>query len=399
VPWQVFVPRRGPYAGCMAALRLEPSWRDRLLDVALVAVVLGFTLAQLGNQGFGEYDDSAAGADGLGVALVLLSALPLLWRRTAPWLVLGLTIAASLMLAAFDYGVHAHVGIAAALYTLAERPERTDPRKALAVALPAYAGLVALEIANLGVEVEEPVVDGVLWAGAWLAGDRRRLARQRGVDLLERYEREQRLTVAEERARLARELHDSAGHAINTIRIQAGAARVLRERDPERSAEAIETIEEVARETLEDIDRIVGALRERAAAPLEPLPGLDALPALVDRHRAGGLDFNLQMTGDAAAPIPAAVDRAGYRIAQEALTNAARHGTGSADVTIERGAERLELTVTNPVSDSSAGRPRGGRGILGMRERATLLGGSLEVGPGGGTFRVRAVLPYDRARQ
>jgi signal transduction histidine kinase len=383
----------------MAALRLEPSWRDRLLDVALVAVVLGFTLAQLGNQGFGEYDDSAAGADGLGVALVLLSALPLLWRRTAPWLVLGLTIAASLMLAAFDYGVHAHVGIAAALYTLAARPDRTDPRKALAVALPAYAGLVALEIANLGVEVEEPVVDGILWAGAWLAGDRRRLARQRGVDLRERYEREQRLTVAEERARLARELHDSAGHAINTIRIQAGAARVLRERDPERSAEAIETIEEVARETLEDIDRIVGALRERAAAPLEPLPGLDALPALVDRHRAGGLDFNLRMTGDAAAPIPAAVDRAGYRIAQEALTNAARHGTGSADVTIERGAERLELTVTNPVSDGSAQRPRGGRGILGMRERAALLGGSLEVGPGGGNFRVRAVLPYDRARQ
>jgi signal transduction histidine kinase len=384
----------------MAALRLGPSRRDRLLDMALVVVVLGFTLAQLGNQGFGgEYRDSAAEADGLGAALVLLSALPLFWRRTAPWLVLGLTIAASLMLAAFDYGVHAHAGIATALYTLAARPERTDPRKALAVALPAYAGLVALEIANLGLEAEEPVVDGVLWAGAWLAGDRRRLARQRAVDVRERYEREQRLTVAEERARLARELHDSAGHAINTIRIQAGAARVLRERDPERSAEAIETIEAVARETLEDIDRIVGALREGAAAPLAPLPGLDSLPGLVDRHRAGGLDFKLRMTGDAAPPIPAAVDRAGYRIAQEALTNAARHGTGSADVTVERGAERLELTVTNPVSDGSAGRPRGGRGILGMRERAALLGGSLEAGPGGGAFQVRAVLPYDRARQ
>jgi signal transduction histidine kinase len=393
------VPRRGPYAGCMAALRLEPNWRDRLLDVALVAVVLGFTLAQLGNQGFGEYNDSAADADGLGAALVLLSALPLLWRRTAPWVVLGLTIGASLLLAALDYGVHAHAGIAAALYSLAARPERPEPRKALAVALPAYAGLVALEIANLGVEVEEPVVDGVLWAGAWLAGDRRRLARQRAVDLRERYEREQRLSVAEERARLARELHDSAGHAINTIRIQAGAARVLRERDPERSAEAIETIEAVARETLEDIDRIVGALREGAAAPLAPLPGLDSLAALVGRHRAGGLDFKLRMTGAAAAPIPAAVDRAGYRIAQEALTNAARHGTGSAEIAVERGAERLELTVTNPVSDGSAGRPLGGRGILGMRERAALLGGSLEAGPGGGTFHVRAVLPYDRARQ
>jgi signal transduction histidine kinase len=89
----------------------------------------------------------------------------------------------------------------------------------------------------------------------------------------------------------------------------------------------------------------------------------------------------------------------GYRIAQEALTNAARHGTGSAEVTVERGAERLELTVTNPVSNGSAGRASGGRGILGMQERATLLGGSLEAGAGGGSFRVRAVLPYDRASQ
>jgi signal transduction histidine kinase len=381
----------------MAGPRSEPRWRERLIDLAVVMVVLWFTLAQFGSRGFGEYEDAAADPDALGAALVLLSALPLLWRRSAPWLVLGLTIAASLGLAALDYGVHAHVGVAAALYTLATRDERPDLRTVLAVALPAYAALVAVEVANLELTVEDPLIDAALWVGAWIGGDRHRLARQRAADTRERYEREQRLTVAEERARIARELHDSAGHAINTIRIQAGAARVLRERDPERSAEAIETIEAVARETIDDIDRIVGALREDASAPLAPLPGIDGLAELVERHRAGGLDFTLRVSGDAAAPIPAAVDRAGYRIAQEALTNAARHGTGSAEVTVARGPECLELTVTNPVSDGPVVQRSGGRGLLGMRERATLLGGSLEAGPSGAGFRVHAVLPYDRA--
>jgi signal transduction histidine kinase len=383
----------------MTAARTEPSRHERLIDAAVVLVVFWFTAAQFGSQGFGEYDDTVADPGPLGGALVLASALPLFWRRSAPWLVLGLTIAASLALAALDYGVTAHVAIATALYTLATRDERPDLRTVLAVALPAYAALVALGVANLEFTVEDPVIDAALWVGAWIGGDRQRLARRRAADARERYEREQRLSVAEERARIARELHDSAGHAINTIRIQAGAARVLRERDPERSAEAIETIEQVARETIEDIDRIVGALREDASAPLAPLPGIDDIRTLVDRHRAGGLDFHLRITGAAAPPIPAAVDRAGYRIAQEALTNAARHGTGSAEVTVERGAERLELTVTNPVSNGSAGRASGGRGILGMQERATLLGGSLEAGAGGGSFRVRAVLPYDRASQ
>jgi signal transduction histidine kinase len=375
----------------MAVPRSEAERRERLVDLGLVVAVLCFGLAQLGSQGFGDYREAASDADALGAALVLLSALPLLWRRSAPWPVLGLAITAGLLLAALDYGVHVHLGIAAALYTLAERPARPHPRTVLAVVAPAYAALVGLEIANLDIQPEEPVIDGALLAAAWLVGDRRRLARQR-------QERDRRLMVADERARIARELHDSAGHAINTIRIQAGAARVLRERDPQRSAQAIETIEAVARETIEDIDRIVGALREDASAPLEPQPGIDGLPALVERHRAGGLDFNLTIGGDAGAPVPPAVDRAGFRIAQEALTNAARHGSGSAELTVMRTADRLELTVTNPVANGSAARPSGGRGILGMRERATLLGGSLEAGPAGAGFEVRALLPYDRSR-
>jgi signal transduction histidine kinase len=370
--------------------------RERLADLALAAFVLAFTLAQFGTTGFGDYDARATDPDAPGAVLVLLSALPLLGRRTRPWLVLAVTLGASLALAALGYGVHVHMGPAAAFYALADRAERSDPRVALAVGVPAFGVLTWFDSSNLGTTPPDRLGDAVLWLSGWLVGERRRLARQRAADLHERYEREQRLAVAEERARIARELHDTAGHAINTIRIQAGAARVLRERDPKRSADAIEAIEEVATETLEDIDRIVGALREDAAAPLAPMPGVDDIRTLVDRHRAAGLDFALRVTGSSARPIPPAVDRAGYRIAQEALTNAARHGAGSALVTVERAAERLELTVTNPISNGAGGRRGGGgAGILGMRERASLLGGSLEAAADGATFRVRAVLPYD----
>jgi signal transduction histidine kinase len=383
----------------MSELTLTPSRRDRLVDVAVVLVVLWFTLAQFGSQGFGEFEDAATEPDGLGFLLVLLSALALFWRRTQPWPVLLATIATSLGLVALGYGVHAHLAVAVALYTLVARPDRGDFRPLIAVALPAYAGVVALEIVNLGLSIEDYVFEAVLWIGAGVIGDRRRLARQRAAEARERREREQRLTVAEERARIARELHDSAGHAINTILVQAGAARVLRERDPERSHAAIEAIEDLARETVEDIDRIVGSLREEGPPELAPLPGLDRIPALVERQRAAGLDVALRIeAGDGGRPPPAAVGRAAYRIAQEALTNAARHGAGSAELAIARRDDALELTVTNPIAGEPATRSGGGRGIPGMRERATLLGGALEAERDGDLFRVRAVLPYDRPR-
>jgi signal transduction histidine kinase len=373
----------------MRALHIE---RERLTDIALAAFVLAFTFAQFASTGFGDYDARATKPDALGAVLVVLAALPLLSRRARPWLVLATTLAASLALAALGYGVHVHMAPAVALYSLASRTERTDPRLAIAVVVPVFAGLTALESANLGTAPPDWLGEAVLWLSGWLVGERQRLVRQRAADLHMRYQREQRLAVADERTRIARELHDTAGHAINTIRIQAGAARLLRERDPKRSADAIVAIEEVAGETLQDIDRIVGALREDAAAPLAPMPGVEDIGALVDRHRAAGLDFDLRVTG--ATTIPPAVDRAGYRIAQEALTNAARHGAGSAVVVVEHAAGRLELTVTNPTRKGD-GRRRGGVGIMGMRERASLLGGSLETAAEGATFRVRAVLPYE----
>jgi signal transduction histidine kinase len=379
--------------------RLTQGQRDRAVDLAVMLVVLWFTMAQFGSRGFGQYEDVATEPDGLGFALVLLVVAPLFWRRRAPFAVFMATLAPSLALVALGYGVHAHVAPAVALYSFAARPERGPIWPVLGTAAAGYAALVALEIVVIGFSLEDYIIPALIWTGAWLVGDRRRVVRLRALDERESAQREQDLVVAEERARIARELHDSAGHAINTILVQAGAARLLRESDPERSHQAVEAIEELARETIEDIDRIVGSLREESDVARAPVPGVDQVPALVERQRASGLDVDLQIDGEPGRPLPRAVDSAAYRIAQESLTNAARHGGGTAAMVIKRGPKSLELTVTNPVGTEEPTRPGGGRGIAGMRERAKLLGGTLEAGRNGSQFRVRAALPYERGSE
>jgi signal transduction histidine kinase len=250
------------------------------------------------------------------------------------------------------------------------------------------------------------LVGALVWGGAWVIGDRVRLRRERIAELEERAcraerdaERERRLAAAEERTRIARDLHDSAGHAINVILVQAGAARLLGPRDPKASQAALATIEEVARETLGEIDQLVRTLREderreASSGNVEPPLGLAALEILAARHRSAGLALGIRQSGPP-RPLAPAVDQAAYRILQEALTNAARHGEGSAEVEIGFGPSTLELAVTNPTHPAVAvAEP--GHGIVGMRERAALLGGSLDAGASNGVFRVRARLPYGR---
>ena len=183
------------------------------------------------------------------------------------------------------------------------------------------------------------------------------------------------------------------------ILVQAGAARLLQEKDPQRSRAALETIEEVARDTLGEIDQLVRVLRENGTAPeVEPPPGLAALETLAERYRASGLSVTVTVDGPR-RPLAPAVDQAAYRILQEALTNAARHGNGNADVRFSFGSGAIDLSVTNTAPPGVTPHGGGGHGILGMRERASLLGGSLEAGANDGVFRVRARLPYGDAGQ
>jgi signal transduction histidine kinase len=175
--------------------------------------------------------------------------------------------------------------------------------------------------------------------------------------------------------------------------VQAGAARLLHQRDPGRSQHAIATIEQVARGTIGEIDHLVRALRDASGQQLPADPA--ALDELLDQHRAAGLTIATDLRGPR-RPLPRSVAWATYRILQEALTNAARHGRGSADVAVWFQPHAVEITVTNPAATNGSV-SGGGHGVIGMRERATVLGGTLETQAGDGAFCLRARLPHSQA--
>ncbi len=369
------------------------------VDALIAVVVLTFSLAAIARGGF---DDDGESLDAVAVVLVALTALPLVGRRVAPLPVFAVVTAATATLYGLRYGLGPPLGFAVALYTVAdERPWDALRRAALAASVVI---LLGPHLVRDGLAPELFLGAGV-WAAAWFAGDRSRLRRERIAELEERArnaereaERERRLAAAEERMRIARDLHDSAGHAINVILVQAGAARLLQERDPAGARAALQTVEEVARDTLGEIDQLVRALRDDLPpGEVEPPPGLAALDGLAERYRVSGLAVTVTVEGSRRALSPA-VDHAAYRILQEALTNAAWHGGGSAAVAIEFAPRALEIAVTNPGAPSSPERDGGGQGIVGMRERAQLLGGSFEAGADNGSFRVHARLPYGEAR-
>jgi signal transduction histidine kinase len=375
-----------------------------VIDAVLATAVFALALATTSSGHFGG-SGSPRSLDALGVVLAALASLPLAARRFEPLSVFLVVGTATAALYGLNYPLGPPAGSVVALYTLAERRDavHVSGRVLGAAVLAVFIALFSVHFIHNDFPAGELVLGALVWGGAWFAGDRTRLRRERISALEDRAvkaereaERERRLAAVEERARIARELHDSAGHAINVILVQAGAARLLQERDPERSRAALETLEDVARDTLDEIDALVRALREDedSAAAMAPLPGIDALETLTARHRATGLDVTTHVHGQR-TPLPRSVDLAAYRIVQEALTNAARHGTGPADVEVAYGAQALDLTITNPANGNGA-KPSGGHGLVGMRERATLLGGSLEAGQVDSAFRVHARLPCTR---
>lgn len=198
-----------------------------------------------------------------------------------------------------------------------------------------------------------------------------------------------------ERTRIARELHDSIGHALTVAVVQAGAARAAG--DPEFTDRALSAIEETGRAALEDLERVLMVLRESAQAPSQR-PTLTEADRLLDSARASGAQVDAQLSGPLDT-LPGPVTREGYRILQEALTNVLRHcGPVPVRVRIEVAIGRLDLEVSNPLPSGPPLIRGGGSGLRGMRERAALLGGEAETGPYEGNWRVRARLPLERIR-
>ncbi|WP_442807053.1 sensor histidine kinase [Streptomyces sp. NBC_01294] len=199
--------------------------------------------------------------------------------------------------------------------------------------------------------------------------------------------------VARERARIAREMHDILSHAVSIMIVQAEAGPVAVRRAPERAEAAFEAISETGRDAMVQLRAMLGVLREDGPAPREPQPGVAALPVLLDRIRLGGPEVVYEETGGI-RPLAAAVDTTVYRVVQEALTNVVKHAAARrVTVCLDYAPEALRITVTDdgrgPLGGSGGG-PRGGHGLVGIRERAAAHGGTACTGPGPGGrgFRV-----------
>jgi signal transduction histidine kinase len=223
-----------------------------------------------------------------------------------------------------------------------------------------------------------------------VVGDRERRAQlaERERDLAARE------AVVEERARIARELHDAIAHNVSMMVVQAGAERRVLDDEHGTTREVLGTIERVGRGALTEMRRLVGMLRSDAGEPLAPQPGIDDLPTLVGQVREAGLLVQFQVEGER-RELPVGIELSAYRIVQEALTNALKHaGEARASVRVHYRADSLELEIVDDGGGAAVLVSSGGHGLVGMRERVALYGGRLDAGRrASGGFAVRVLLP------
>ena len=342
------------------------------------------------------------GPRALAAAAVTLMAAALLMRRRAPLATVAVVSAVYAAWVRIDVpagSLMPFVILLVAVYTVAERSER------LAVALVGGAfGLAAiwLEILVESNEFANYAFTGVFVVGAWLAGRGMRSRQSRADHLQARtvelaHERDQRAraAVAEERARIARELHDVVAHSVGVIVIQAQAAQQVAGEDAA-TGPALRSIESTGQQALTDMRRLLGLLRsEDEELALAPQPSLRYIERLVETVRDAGLPVELTVEGDEVR-LPPGVDLSAYRIVQEALTNAIKHaGPARARVVVRYRRDEVELDISDDGRGDGAA-PSGGHGIVGMRERVSVYGGRIETGsrPGGG-YAVNVRLPFE----
>jgi len=243
----------------------------------------------------------------------------------------------------------------------------------------------------------EYVFTSLIFSAAWLSGLalNRRLAQTAALEeSARRREEEAQRAVEEERARIARELHDVVAHSVSVMTVQSSAVRRLLKPEQEREREALKVVEETGRQALTEMRRLIGIMRtEGESAALAPQPGMKTLDRLVEQVRDAGMPVELTVRGQP-FDLPPGIDLSAYRIVQEALTNALKHaGPARAWVAVRYGNGQLEVDVEND------GRTNGdaegsGLGLVGMRERVALCGGELQAGPReGGGYRISATLP------
>jgi signal transduction histidine kinase len=380
----------GPTLGAMVAwMQRNPAWADALVGVAAAVVLVAISALGFRDEGL----------DPIGYPCCAVAGLAFAVRRRWPVVTFALVIAALAVFGATGQpgGPVYLTTFLAALNLAVLRPMRTW----LPWTATAAVALVGANWIGHGFELHLIPVALLLLATPKLAGDAVRARRLRVETLEARVslaEQETLRRVAEERLRIAREVHDVVGHGLATITLRAGVADRLADRDPAEVREALRAIRQVSKESLAELSALLGVLRgedEDGAPERAPRPDLRALPRLVDGLREAGMDVALELDAGEAPVVPEVVAAAGYRIVQEALTNVARHAgpDASARVRLARRDGMVEVEVRDD-GRGATGPVRPGGGLTGMRERAAALGGRFEAGgaPTGG-FRVWAALP------
>lgn len=371
----------GPVRRLWARLRsLDP----RLVDGLLVAVLTGLVLVEF----------LQSGRAWIWFPALLVTTVPLLWRRRYP-IPSYLAQNAGLFLWLAPPLITSLVAVFFGCYSMS----RHSRHRALSLAVPLAQGAL-LAVVGIPLHFYTPAIPAWLaeltaGVGVWLAGDAVRGLEERSHRLERERELVTQVAIAEEQARIARELHDIVAHSVSIMVVQAGAARRLVAGSPDRAAEALRTVEDSGREALTELRQLLGVLSEQSAeAALAPQPGLAQLDVLVDRLRQTGFAVDLRREGTP-RPLPPGLELAAYRVIQEALTNALRHAGGAPTRVLVAFVDgRLDLEVRNVRGQAAAAAEGAGRGIVGMRQRVAVYGGELEAGPlPEGGFAVRARLP------
>jgi signal transduction histidine kinase len=277
--------------------------------------------------------------------------------------------------------------------------DRTQSAAGLAFGI-GITAIVAHNDPNGGVDnfVFTSIVFSIAWTVGFLVSRKFHeadLARERALKAERDREERARLAVSDERARIARELHDVVGHSVSVMTVQASAARRLLRPHQEKEREALIVVEQTGREALAEMRRLVGVLRRPEESPaLAPQPSLEQIERLVEHTREAGLPVDLHIEGEP-VQLPAGLDLTAYRLVQEGLTNTLKHAQAQhAEVVVRYEDGYVELTVSDDGRGGGNGGDGGGHGLVGMRERVSVYGGELEAGPrAGGGFRLRARLP------
>lgn len=366
------------------------SWDVALAVAAAAGLIVEGTLRSNGGLVPGDY------------LLAVATAVPLAWGSRAPLTALiGVELGAVLCAAAFDASWSATAIVLIQLFTVALLGNRS--RSLMVGAVTALGAVVAVILIDSKVELTGAALRVALVLAVVAAGDTIRSRRALRVAARERTEREQhereeaaKRRAADERVRIAQELHDTLAHSLVAINVRSSVALDLG--DAEDPTVALEDIKQVSATALRDLRATLNLLREQDdAAPTTPVSDLQAVPGLVEQARGAGLQAELELEVNGAV-IPSAVGAAAYRIVQEALTNVLRHAQAtSAHVRVLEREDSLDIEITDDgQTDRSAAGP--GLGLQGMAERSAALGGRLDVGPlQEGGWRVHAVLPL-RAR-